>query len=376
MRLSQFKFKLPEDLIAQYPAAHQRDENGNIVVKKVGIDVDRDECRLMVLHAKSNRIEHKIFKELTEYFGEEDLFVFNDTQVFPAKMHGIKDKTDAKIEVFLLRELNSELRLWDVLVEPARKIRVGNKLYFGADNSMVAEVIDNTTSRGRTVRFLYEGDHETFKRDLFALGSTPLPPHIKREPEEINDDLMIGDAQRYQTIYAANEGAVVAPAVGCNFEPRLLKCLEIVGVKFGYVTLHASLGMFREIDVEDLYKHKSDSEQLYVNQTVSDIFNEASTKEKRICSVGTTTLRALETASTANGMIKPFEGWTNKFIFPQYKFTTANCLLSNLQLPLSTMLMSQAAFGGYEKVMDAYREAIKEKYRFGFYGDSILILND
>ncbi len=376
MKLSNFKFKLPEELIAQYPASHQRDEQDNIVVKKVGIDVDRDECRLMVLHAKSNRIEHKIFKELTEYFSEEDLFVFNDTQVFPAKMHGIKDKTDAKIEVFLLRELNQQNKLWDVLVEPARKIRVGNKLYFGPDNSMVAEVIDNTTSRGRTVRFLYEGDHDTFKKDLFALGTTPLPPHIKRAPEEKNDDLMIGDAERYQTIYAANEGAVVAPAVGCNFEPRLLKCLEIVGVKFGYLTLHASLGMFHEIDVEDLCKHKSYSEQLFVDQAVSDIFNEASAKEKRICSVGTTTLRALETASTANGMIKPFEGWTSRFIFPQYNFTTANCLLSNFQLPLSTMLMSQAAFGGYEKVMDAYKVAIKENYRFGFYGDSILILND
>lgn len=369
MKLSQFKFKLPNELIAQYPASYKRNEAGGIVANKVGLEAHRDESRLMVLHAKSNKIEHVIFKDILNYFSENDLFVFNDTLVFPALMHGNKEKTNAQIEVFLLRELNEKLRLWDVLVEPARKIRVGNKLYFGPDNSMVAEVIDNTTSRGRTVRFLYDGTHDDFKKDLFALGNTPLPSHIQRKPEP-------EDAERFQTIFAKNEGAVVAPAAGCNFSRELLKRMEIKGINKSFVTLHASLGMFREIDVEDLTKHKSDSEQMEVNDEVVEIFNNASTQERRICAIGTTTLRALETASTANGMIKPYEGWTNKFIFPPYDFTTANALVANFHLPYSTMLMNQAAFGGYEQVMDAYSIAIKEKYRFGFYGDSLLILND
>lgn len=369
MKLSQFKFKLPEEYIAKYPCSYMYDEEGNIVLKEESFDAYRDEIRLLVLHSRTNRIEHKLFKEVLNYFDENDLIIFNDTKVFPALMHGNKEKTNANIEVFLLRELNQKLRLWDVLVEPARKIRVGNKLYFGADNSMVAEVIDNTTSRGRTVRFLYDGTHEEFKRDLLALGNTPLPPHITRNPEP-------EDAECYQTIFASKEGAVVAPVAGCNFSREILKRMEIKGIKSGFITLHASLGMFRDIDVEDLSKHKTDSEQIEVNEEISELFNKTNEAGNRICAVGTTTLRALETASTANGMIKPYEGWTNKFIFPPYKFTTANCLISKFQMPMSTMLMNQCAFGGYENVMKAYEIAVQEKYKFGFYGDSILILPD
>lgn len=369
MKLSQFKFKLPEELIAQYPHSVQYDDNGNIVEKINGFDAERDENRLLVLHAKSEQIEHRIFRDILDYFDDKDFFVFNDTAVFPALMHGNKEKTNAHIEVFLLRELNDKLRLWDVLVEPARKIRVGNKLYFGPDNSMVAEVIDNTTSRGRTVRFLYDGTHEDFKRDLYALGNPPIPAHFNRQPES-------GDVERYQSLFAKNEGAVVIPAAGCNFTRSLLKRMEIRGVETGFLTLHASLGMFREIDVEDLTKHKTDSEQMDVTEALTIPFNKAAQRKSRICAVGTTTLRALETASTANGEIKPYVGWTNKFIFPPYQFTTANCLVSNLQLPYSTMLMNQAAFGGYDQVMKAYDIALKEKYHFGFYGDAILILPD
>ena len=368
MKLSQFKFKLPEELIAQYPSGYYKDAKGR-EKKRAKFDAERDEARMMVFHSKSKETEHRYIQDIIEYFDEGDLFVFNDTLVFPALMHGNKEKTGAQIEVFLLRELNPDLRLWDELVEPARKIRVGNKLYFGDDNSLVAEVIDNTTSRGRTVRFLYDGTHDEFKRDLFALGHTPLPPHITRKPEP-------EDAERYQTIFAKNEGAVVAPAAGCHFSRQLLKRMEIKGIDVSYVTLHASLGMFRAIDVEDLTKHKTDSEQLEVDDEVVEKFNKANAEGRRICAVGTTTLRALETASTANGMIKPFEGWTNKFIFPPYQFTTANALLSNMQLPYSTMLMNQTAFGGYEDVMRLYDEAVEKKYMFGFYGDAILILHD
>ena len=351
MKLSQFKFKLPEESLALHPANH------------------RDESKLMVLHAKSGNIEHRVFKDVLDYFGEKDLFVFNNTCVFPALMHGNKEKTGAQIEVFLLRELNAELRLWDVLVEPARKIRVGNKLYFGEDNSMVAEVIDNTTSRGRTVRFLYDGDNDEFRKALFALGETPLPKFIERpiEPE---------DRDRYQTIFAQEEGAVVAPYAGLHFSRELLKRMEIRGIELGYITLHTSLGMFREIDVEDLTKHKMDSEQLNVNDEIVKLFNKTQEERHKICAVGTSTLRALETASTANGFIKPYEGWTNKFIFPPYQFNTASSLISNFQLPYSTMLMNQTAFGGYDTVMNAYSIAIEEGYKFGPYGDALLILND
>lgn len=349
MKLSKFKFKLPEELIAQHPTEH------------------RDESRLMVLNAATGNIEHHIFKEIINFFNEKDLLVFNDTRVFPAHMLGNKEKTGAEIEVFLLRELNPELRLWDVLVEPARKIRIGNKLYFGEDEAMVAEVIDNTTSRGRTVRFLYDGDHEEFKKALYALGETPLPKYIKRTVEP-------DDAIRYQTIFSENEGAVVAPAAGAHFSRELLKRMEIKGVNSGFITLHASLSMFRDIDVEDLTKHKMDSEQLVVNEKVTKLFNQTHKAGGQICAVGTTVLRALETASMANGSIKPYDGWTNKFIFPPYDFASADSLLTNFQLPYSTMLMNAAAFGGYNTVMKAYDVAIKEGYRFGVYGDAMLIL--
>ncbi|MDR1653992.1 MAG: tRNA preQ1(34) S-adenosylmethionine ribosyltransferase-isomerase QueA [Prevotellaceae bacterium] len=349
MKLSQFKFKLPEEQIAQHPTEH------------------RDEARLMVLHKDTGDIEHVVFKDIINYFDDRDLFMFNDTRVFPAKMCGSKDRTDAVIAAFLLRELNPTLRLWDILVDPARKIRVGNKLYFGKDRSLVAEVIDNTTSRGRTVRFLYDGSHEDFKRDLFALGETPLPSHIKRPVEA-------EDAERYQTIFAGNEGAVVAPAAGLHFSRELLKRLEIKGVNLGYVTLHCSLSLFREIDVEDLTKHKLDSEQIEVNDEAVTIFNHARNNGRQICAIGTSVLRTLETAVTTNGEIKPYDGWTNRFIFPPYAFQTATSLVTNFHLPLSTMLMNTAAFGGYEKVMSVYNIAVKEGYRFGFYGDALLII--
>lgn len=348
MKLSKFKFKLPEEQIAQYPAEY------------------RDESRLMVLNAATGTIEHRVFKEILNEFDENDLFVFNDTQVFPAHLVGKKEKTEAKIDVFLLRELNPQMHLWDVLVEPARKIRIGNKLYFGPDDALVAEVIDNTTSRGRTVRFLYDGDHDVFKRELYALGETPLPRYIKRDVEP-------SDAERYQTIFAKNEGAVVAPMAGAHFSRELLKRMEIKGINRTAITLHASLSMFRDIDVEDLTKHKMDSEQMFVEDEAADLFNRTHEREHKVCAIGTTVLRALETASMSNGYIKPYEGWTSKFIFPPYEFSTADALVSNFQLPFSTMLMNACAFGGYDLVMNAYDVAVKEGYRFGAYGDAILI---
>ncbi len=350
MKLSEFKFKLPEELIASYPAPN------------------RDESRLMVLHKKDGSIEHRMFKEILEYFDENDLFVFNDTRVFPAKLYGNKEKTGAKIEVFMLRELNEEHKLWDVLVEPARKIRIGNKLYFGLDDSMVAEVIDNTTSRGRTLRFLYDGDHDEFKENLFALGMTPLPDYIKREPEE-------DDAERYQCIFAKNEGAVVAPAAGMHFSRELLKRMEIKGVNRGFLTLHSGLGNFREIDVEDLTKHRMDSEQMEVSEELVELVNSTKDAEHKVCAIGTSTLRGIESTVAMNGHIKPYSGWTNKFIFPPYDFTVCNSLVSNFHMPYSVMLMMVAAFGGYEKVMNAYDVAVKEGYRFGAYGDAMLIID-
>lgn len=348
MKLSKFKFKLPEDQIAQYPAEY------------------RDESRLMVLNVPTGTIEHHVFKEILNEFDENDLFVFNDTQVFPAHLVGNKEKTNAQIDVFLLRELNAQMHLWDVLVEPARKIRIGNKLYFGPDEAMVAEVIDNTTSRGRTVRFLYDGDHDVFKRELYALGEAPLPRYIKRPVEPT-------DAERYQTIFAKNEGAVVAPMAGAHFSRELLKRMEIKGINRAFITLHASLSMFRDIDVEDLTKHKMDSEQMFVEDEAADMFNRTHELNHKVCAIGTTVLRALETASMSNGYIKPYEGWTSRFIFPPYEFTTADALVSNFQLPFSTMLMNACAFGGYDLVMKAYDVAVKEGYRFGAYGDAILI---
>lgn len=349
MKLSQFKFKLPEELIAQHPAP------------------SRDESRLMVVNRKTGEIENHVFKEIINYFNDGDVFVFNDTMVFPARLYGNKEKTGAKIEVFLLRELNEEHKLWDVLVEPARKIRIGNKLYFGDDESMVAEVIDNTTSRGRTLRFLYDGSHEEFKEALFKLGQTPLPDYIKREPDE-------DDAARYQCIFAAKEGAVVAPAAGMHFSRELLKRMEIKGIKSAYLTVHSGLGNFREIDVEDLTKHRMDSEQMDASPELVEIVNHAKDTDHQVCAVGTSVLRGMASAVSMGGHMKTYTGWTNKFIFPPYDFTVATAFVSNFHLPYSTMLMMVAAFGGYDLVMRAYDEAVKEKYRFGAYGDAMLII--
>lgn len=349
MKLSQFKFNLPEELIAQHPVPQ------------------RDESRMMVLNRATGEIEHRVFKEIINYFDEGDIFVFNDTRVFPARLYGYKEKTGAKIEVFLLRELNAENKLWDVLVEPARKIRIGNKLYFGDGESMVAEVIDNTTSRGRTLRFLYDGPHDEFKRELFALGQPPLPQYIVREPEEM-------DEERYQTIYAAKEGAVVAPAAGLHFSRELLKRLEIKGIHQDYLTVHSGLGNFREIDVEDLTKHRMDSEQMEVTQSLVDMVNGVKDANHRVCAIGTSVLRAIASAVSMSAHMKTYTGWTNKFIFPPYDFTVTDALLTNFHLPYSTMLMMATAFGGYELVMKAYNEAVKERYRFGAYGDAMLIL--
>lgn len=350
MKLSQFKFKLPEEKIALYPTKH------------------RDESRMMVLHRKDGEIEHRMFKDILTYFGDQDVFIFNDTKVFPARLYGNKEKTGARIEVFLLRELNEENRLWDVLVDPARKIRIGNKLYFGEDDSMVAEVIDNTTSRGRTLRFLYDGPHDEFKKALYALGEAPLPNFIKRPVEE-------DDFERFQTIYAKNEGAVTAPTAGLHFSRELMKRMEIKGINFAFVTMHAGLGNFREIDVEDLTKHKTDSEQMFVDAKAVDIVNKAKDLRKNVCAVGTTVMRAIETAVGTDGHLKEFDGWTNKFIFPPYEFSVANSMVTNFHLPLSTLLMLVSAFGGYDHVMNAYQVALKEDYRFGTYGDAMLVID-
>lgn len=349
MKLSHFKFKLPDELIAQHPAHH------------------RDEARLMVLDRKTGKIEHKIFKDVLDYYNENDLFVFNDTKVFPARLYGNKEKTGAQIEVFLLRELNRETRLWDVLVEPARKIRIGNKLYFGDSDTVVAEVIDNTTSRGRTLRFLYDGEHEDFKKELFSLGETPLPRNIERPVEK-------SDEADYQTLFARKEGAVAAPAAGLHFSRELLKRMEIKGVESAFITSHMSLGNFRSIDVEDLTKHKMDSEQMEITPETADQINAAKDEGRHICAVGVTVMRALETVVGTEGRIKSYEGWTNKFIFPSYDFTVADSMITNFNLPYSTFLMMAAAFGGYENVMEAYDVAVKEKYRFGVYGDALLII--
>ena len=349
MKLSQFKFHLPDELIAERPAT------------------SRDECRMMVIDRKTGEISHHIFKEIINYFGDGDMMVFNNTKVFPALLYGNKEKTGARIEVFLLRELSAENKFWDVLVEPARKIRIGNKLYFGEDESMVAEVIDNTTSRGRTLRFLYDGPHDEFKKQLFALGKTPLPMYIKREPEA-------SDAENYQTIFASKEGAVVAPAAGLHFSRSLITRLKIKGVKEAFITIHSGLGAFREIDVEDLTKHRMDSEQMEAGEELVETVNSAKDAGKNVCAVGTSVLRAIATADSMGGHMKTFSGWTNKFIFPPYDFSVANSLVTNFHLPYSTMLMVACAFGGYELVMKAYEEAVKEGYRFGCYGDAMLII--
>jgi len=349
MKLSNFKFNVPEELIAQHPAAN------------------RDESRMLVLHRKDGKIEHKIFKDIINYYDDGDLFVFNDTKVFPARLYGNKEKTGAQIEVFLLRELNSEIRLWDVLVEPARKIRIGNKLYFGDDETIVAEVIDNTTSRGRTLRFLFTGTHEEFKKALFALGEMPLPPSIKRPVEK-------EDVKRFQTIYASKEGAVAVPAAGLHFSRELLKRMEIKGIESTFITSHFNLGNFREIDVEDLTKHKMDSEQIIVSQEATRVVNSAKERSKHICAVGFTVMRALESVAGTEGKIKSYDGWTSKFIFPNYDFTVANSMVTNFHMPYSIFIMLTSAFGGYDNVMNAYKVAIAEKYRFGVYGDAMLII--
>jgi len=349
MKLSQFKYVLPEELVALHPCDN------------------RDESRLLVLDRKTGNIEHRMFKDIKDYFDDGDVFVFNNTKVFPARLYGNKEKTGARIEVFLLRELNKDQRLWDVLVDPARKIRIGNKLYFGPDDSLVAEVIDNTTSRGRTLRFLFDGSYDEFKKTLYQLGETPLPKFIKRPVEE-------NDEARYQTIFAKHEGAVAAPTAGMHFSRELMKRLEIIGVQFAFVTLHVGLGNFRHVDVEDLTKHKMDSEQIVISDDAVEMVNNAKLNRKNVCAVGTTVLRTLESSVTTNQMLKPYDGWTNKFIFPPYDVQVPTRLVSNFHLPFTTLLMMVAAFGGYDTVMNAYKTAIKEKYRFGTYGDAMLIL--
>ncbi|MDR0508190.1 MAG: tRNA preQ1(34) S-adenosylmethionine ribosyltransferase-isomerase QueA [Dysgonamonadaceae bacterium] len=349
MKLSKFKFTLPAELIASHPTPN------------------RDESRMMVINRKSAEIEHKTFKDILQYFSTGDVFIFNNTKVFPARLYGNKEKTGARIEVFLLRELNPDLRLWDVLVDPARKIRIGNKLYFGDDDSLVAEVIDNTTSRGRTLRFLYDGPHEKFKKIIYSLGETPLPKYIEREVES-------EDEERYQTIFAKVEGAVVAPAAGFHFSRELMKRLEIKDCRFGFLTVHSGLGNYRDIDVEDLTKHKMDSEQLFVDRDVVHIVNDGKNNGKNICAVGTSVMRAIETAVSTDGRLKEFEGWTNKFIFPPYEFKVATSMVTNFHMPLSTLLMMTASFGGYDLIMNAYKIAVEEKYRFGAYGDGMLII--
>lgn len=349
MKLSHFNFELPDDLLAEYPSEH------------------RDEARLMVLNRETQTIEHKLFKDLINYFDEGDVMMLNNTKVFPARMFGNKEKTGARIEVFLLRELNAEHRLWDVLVDPARKIRIGNKLFFGEDESLVAEVIDNTTSRGRTLRFLFDGSYEEFRAKLLELGETPLPKYIKREVEP-------SDEERYQTIFAKNEGAVAAPTAGLHFSKHLMKRLEIKGVDFAELTLHVGLGTFSAVEVEDLSKHKMDSEQIIIPDATTKIVNNAIEQKRRICAVGTTVMRSVESSVSASGRLNPYEGWTNKFIFPPYDFSIANSMITNFHTPKSTLLMMVAAFAGYDFVMHAYEEAVKEKYKFYSYGDAMLIL--
>ena len=349
MKLSQFQFNLPADKIAAEPPRW------------------RDECKLMVLHKDSGEIEHKLFKDIIDYFGKGDTFVLNDTKVFPARLYGNKEKTGADIEVFLLRELNRAQRLWDVIVDPARKIRIGNKLYFGEDESLVAEVIDNTTSRGRTLRFLYDGSYEDFKEPLFGLGQTPVPDWVKKEvtPE---------DQENFQTIFAKHEGAVSAPAAGLHFSRELFNRMILKDINKAFVTLHMGIGHFREVDVEDLSKHKMDSERLIITEEAAGIINKTKKSGHKVLAVGITVIRGLETYVTTNDEVKADDGWTNKFIFPPHRFAIPNAIVSNFHRPGSTMLMSVAAFGGYEKVMKAYKTALEQDYKFGPYGDALLII--
>lgn len=351
MKLSEFNFELPEELIAEFPTDN------------------RDESRLMVVHKDTGVIEHKLFKDIVNYFSEGDVMIRNNTKVFPARMYGNKEKTGAKIEVFLLRELNRESLLWDVLVDPARKIRIGNKLYFGEDDSLVAEVIDNTTSRGRTLRFLFDGPYEEFKAKITELGETPIPPYIKSKR-----DVTPEDEDRYQTIYAKEEGAVAAPTAGLHFSRELLKRLELKGIEFAEVTLHVGLGTFRPVEVEDLTKHKMDSEQVIITEKAAEIVNHAKANRRKVCAVGTTSMRAIETSVSTDGTLKPYNGWTNKFIYPPYDFSIADSLITNFHTPLSTLLMMISAFAGHDLMVEAYKQAVENKYRFYSYGDAMLII--
>lgn len=349
MKLSNFNFNLPKELVAQHPAKN------------------RDESYLMVVDRKTKKIEHKKFNESLKYFNEGDVLMLNNTKVFPARLYGTKEKTGAKIEVFLLRELNQKQFLWDVLVDPARKIRVGNKLYFGKNDDLIAEVVDNTTSRGRTIRFLFDGDYAKFKKVLFDLGETPLPKYIKRSVEP-------SDAERFQTVFAREEGAVAAPTAGMHFSRELLKRFEIKGIELAEVTLHTGLGTFRSIDVEDLSKHKMDAEEIIIPERAAKIVNKAKDGNKKICAVGTTTMRAVESAVSAEKYLKPYKGWTNLFIHPPYDFSIANAMITNFHPPKSSLMIMVAAFGGYDLIMKAYEAAVKEKYKFNCYGDAMLIL--
>jgi S-adenosylmethionine:tRNA ribosyltransferase-isomerase len=349
MKLSKFNYNLPDELIAKFPRE------------------DRDASRLMVVNRKEGTIEDYQFKDILNFFDDQDVFVINNTKVFPARLYGVKEKTGAKIEVFLLRELNRETRLWDVLVNPARKIRIGNKLYFGEDESLVAEVIDNTTSRGRTLRFLFDGEYEDFKRTIQSLGETPIPPDLKREP-------IPEDREAYQTIFANREGAVAAPTAGMHFSRELIKRLELKGITFTELTLHAGVGNFRNIDVEDLSKHKMDSEEMYIPEHTADIVNKAINNRKKVVAVGTTTMKAMESSVSISKHLKPYEGWTNKFIFPPYEFSIADAMITNFHAPKTPMMMLTAAFTGYDLLMKAYKEAIKRKYNFLTYGDAMLII--
>ena len=349
MKLSDFKFNLPAELIAERPSHN------------------RDESRMLVVNRKTGNLEHKMFKDILGYFGDGDVMVVNNTRVFPARLYGTKEKTGARIEVFLLRELDREARLWDVLVDPARKIRIGNKLYFGEDDNLVAEVIDNTTSRGRTLRFLFDGTYDEFKKTIETLGETPLPRQIRRPVEP-------DDKERYQTVFAKREGAVAAPTAGMHFSRELVKRLELKGVNFAEITLHAGLGNFRNVDVEDLSKHKMDSEQYLVEEKTAQIVNEAKENRRNVCAIGTTTMRAMESSVSITGLLKPFDGWTNKFIYPPYDFSVASSMVSNFHLPQSTLMMMVSAFTGFDLLMSAYKVAIKEKYKFFSYGDAMLII--
>lgn len=349
MKLSQFNFNLPAERIAKEPTRW------------------RDECKLLVLDRKTGNIEHKIFKDVINYFHKGDTFVFNDTKIFPARLYGRKEKTGADIMVFLLRELNREQKLWDVIVDPARKIRIGNKLYFGEDESMVAEVIDNTTSRGRTLRFLFDGSYEDFKETLFGLGETPVPPFVKTEvtPE---------DAENYQTIFARNEGAVVAPSAGLHFSRELLNRMILADINKAFITVHMGIGQFRRVDVEDLSKHRMDAERMIITEEAAEQINRTKAAGHKIVAVGTSTVRALETYVTTDHEVKANDIWTNKFIFPPYEFAIPDAVVTGFHLPESTMLMSVAAFGGFDHVMNAYHEALENDYRFGPYGDAMLIV--